>query len=339
METLLASYGLDTCAFRGLLSTTNSLIAGSAALYALFKERGLDPEFVPGDLDIWVEDTRDLIALRGSYEQRGNLYRFSNFLLQQGYNVSTKFQTKHGGDYDQVQHITQIFSFINREHKEVQLIMINQRNIREYIEKYFDLSPCVTWYNAKENRVETLHPETLQHKMFVMPGLEVGAREIARIQKYEARGFSLQEKPCPALLDRDMRENLMELMGQKVFDVIAYEELDLYTFLQETSHHVLLRVGEQFQAFHRTVLCDYLEQHATVMPGFEMIVDTPHKQSLPKGILGLLPYSDYSIYELIPTIVHEEKSIHSVQCYTIDQWLIQEPGALIQLNVSEIILG
>lgn len=334
MESLIASYELNFPAFRDLLSTTNSLVAGSAALYAYFRERGVDPEFVPGDLDIWVEDTRDLVALRGAYEQRGNLYRFSNFLLQQGYNVSSKFQTKHGGDYDQVQHITQIFSFINRQQKEIQLIMITQKNIRDYIEKYFDLSPCVTWWNAKENYMETLRPETLQHKMSVMPQLEVGPRELARIQKYEARGFKLQETPCPAALEQDERANLEFLMGQKAFDVIAYEEVDAYAFLNESSYHILLQVCDQLQAFHRTTLCDYMKERSTTVPDMGIVVDTPNRQSLPSDILNIMPYSDYSIYELVPFLTEEGKSIYTVQCYTIDQWLHSSPGAIVNISLS-----
>jgi hypothetical protein len=334
MESLISSYGLDFPAFRDLLSTTNSLVAGSAALYAYFQEHGVDPGFVPGDLDIWIEDTRDLIALHGAYEQRGNLYRFSNFLLQQGYNVSSKFQTKHGGDYDQVQHITQIFSFINRQQKEIQLIMITQKNIRDYIEKYFDLSPCVTWWNALENRMKTLSTETLQHKMYVMPQLEVGPRELARIQKYEARGFKLQEKPCPAALEADTRVNMNMLAGQKAFDVIAYEEVDAYEFLNESSYHILLQVCDQLQAFHRTTLYDYMKERTTAVPGMGLVVDTPHRQSLPSEILNIMPYSDYSIYELVPFFTENGKSIYTVQCYTIDQWLHSSPGAIIDISLS-----
>uniref|UniRef100_A0A6C0KTW8 Uncharacterized protein n=1 Tax=viral metagenome TaxID=1070528 RepID=A0A6C0KTW8_9ZZZZ len=334
MESLISSYGLDFPAFRTLLSTTNSLVAGSAALYAYFKEHGVDPQFVPGDLDIWMEDNHDLIALHGSYEQRGNLYRFTNFLLQQGYNVTTKFEVNHDGDYSKVHHISQIFSFMNSDQKEIQLILLNYRKLKEYVQQYFDLSPCMTWWNAKENQMETIHPDTIEHKMHIMSDLEVGSRQLARIQKYEARGFCLQEKPCPAVLERDMRENANMLTGQKAFDVIAYEELDASAFLKESSYHILLQVSDQLQAFHRKTLCDYMQERATRIPGMGVVVDTPNRQSLPSDILNVMPYSDYSIYELVPFVTEREKSIYTVQCYTVDQWLRHAPGALIDVGFS-----
>jgi hypothetical protein len=334
MESLVSSYGLDFPAFRALLSTTNSLVAGSSALYAYFQQHGIDPGFVPGDLDIWVEDTHDLIALRGSYEQRGNLYRFSNFLLQQGYNVSTKFQTKHGGEYNQVHHITQIFSFINRDLQEIQLILLNYRKLKEYVQNYFDLSPCMTWWNAKDNVMETVYPETIEHKMHLMPQLEVGPRELERIQKYDARGFRLQEMPCPSALDADNRAHITMLKGQKAFDVIAYEEVDAYEFLKESTYHILLQVSDQLQAFHRKTLHDYMQERLTEVPGMGIVVDTPNRQSLPHEILNIIPYSDYTIYELIPFITEQGKSIYTVQCYTIDQWLHASPGAVIDVGFS-----
>jgi len=337
MESFVTSYGLPFAAFQELLQTTNSVVAGSAALALYLAENGIDPGYEPGDMDIWVEDTQQLVAARGNYVQYGNLYLFTNFLIKNNFNLSTKFEPKE--DYETLHNITNILSFVNREGKEIQVIMMKECDIHNYIFHNFDLTPCMTWWNARENVFESMWPgETLQKEMYYQLSHEMNEREIARIEKYKERGFQLLEKPCPAIGRRDTRFDLGCLAGQTAFDLFAYEEVDCVTFLQ-SSWHVLLRVGEQFQAFHRTTLHDYLKGHVCHHHYLQELYDTPHKQTILHASMTWVNWSDYSIVELVPayTIPYENttKSIYECHFYTIKDWKERRAGLILTIPSKE----
>jgi len=323
MEAFITSYGLPFAPFQELLQTTNSMVAGSAALALYLKQHGIDPGFEPGDMDIWVEDTQQLVAARGAYVQHGNVYLFTNFLIQNGFNVTSKFEPKEES-YEKLNLITQIFSFVNREGKEIQVILMKERDICQYIYHYFDLSACVTWWNARDNLFETMCPEeTLRKEMYYQLSNEITERETARIEKYKSRGFRLLETPCPAIGQRDMRTDLSCFAGLTAFDLFEYEEVDCLKFL-ESSWHILVRVGEQFQAFHRTQLYDYLKSHMCHHHYLQELYETPHKQTIMHAATVYINWSDYSIVELVPayTIPFENttKSIYECHFYTVEQW-------------------
>ena len=329
MENFIESYHLPFGPFQELVKSANCLVAGSAALALYLKQYGIEPGFTPGDMDIWAEDTQELVASRGTYEQHGNLYLFSNFLIQNGFNVTMKCDPKEN-DYENFHNITHILSFINRDGKKIQLILLRETNIFNYIYDNFDLSPCMSWWNSYNNTFQTLWPEeTLRKDMYYYSTREITGREIERIEKYKERGFRLVDLPCPAVGRRDMRTDLSCLTGQTAFDLFAYEDVDCAEFLKDSSWNVLIRVGQQFQAFHRTTLTNYLNDHMSEFQG-EMLYDTPFKQTILYPVTVWLAWSDYSIFELLPNYTihdgHTVKSVHACHLYTVEQWAARQPG-------------
>lgn len=353
MEAFIGSYALPYEPFRELMRTTNALVAGSAALSLYLQQEG-QAGFEPGDLDIWVEDTRQLVASSGAYQQFGNRYLFINFLIKNGYNVVCKYEPK--AEYESLR-IREILSFVNRERK-VQVILLAEKDLKGYMRE-FDLSVCMSWWDARTERCETLWPETLGREMFIggsaashashangclSGGLSGGLdashalRQISRIQKYEERGFRLIERPCPAMGKRDGLVGLEELAG-KAFDTISYEEVDCAEFLR-SSWHVLLRVGEQFHAFHRNDLAAYLEKHSVHHPHIGKLYDTPHKQTITESAKGWLQWSDYAIVVLTHgqtvDIGNHSKSLHECCFYTVEEWTTDgAPGVICEVPSLE----
>lgn len=329
MEAFLESYRIPFAPFQELVNATNSLVAGSAALALYLQQHGVDPGFTPGDMDIWAEDTQELVAARGAYQQHGNLYLFSNFLIQNGFNVTMKCDPRET-DYENLHRITHILSFVNRDGKTIQLILLQEKNLFHYIQDNFDLTPCMTWWNSDNNTFETtLESETLRKDMCFYPTRDITEREVERIEKYKARGFRLVNLPCPSIYDCDVRADVSCLTGQPAFDLFAYEDVDSGAFLQDSSWHILIRVGEQFQAFHRTALLDYLKGHMSEFQG-ERLYETPFKQTIPHSALVWIEWSDYSIMELVPQYTvqdgHTVRSIHECFLYTVKQWEERRPG-------------
>jgi hypothetical protein len=329
MEAFLESYRIPFAPFQELVNATNSLVAGSAALALYLQQHGVDPGFTPGDMDIWAEDTQELVGAAGAYQQHGNLYLFSNFLIQNGFNVTMKCDPRET-DYENLHSITHILSFVNREGKTIQLILLQQKNLFHYIQDNFDLTPCMTWWNSDNNTFETtLERETLRKDMCFYPTRDITEREMERIEKYKARGFRLVNLPCPSIYDCDARANVSCLTGQSAFDLFAYDDVDSGAFLQDSSWHMLIRVGEQFQAFHRTALLDYLKGHMSEFQG-ERLYETPFKQTIPHSALAWIEWSDYSIMELVPQYTvqdgHTVRSVHECFLYTVKQWEERRPG-------------
>ena len=188
----------------------------------------------------------------------------------------------------------------------------------------------MSWWNPESNAFDTLWPEeTLRKEMYYYPSREINGREIERIEKYKERGFRLIERPCPAIGHQDMRTDLSCLAGQSAFDLFTYEEVDCAAFLKASSWNILIRVGEQFQAFHRTALIEYLKGHSTEFEG-EMLYETPFKQTIYHPAIVWMAWSDYSIIQLVPcSTLHSGdsiKSIHTCRFYTVKDWATQSPG-------------
>jgi hypothetical protein len=338
MESFIESYGLPFHAFREIMAETESLVAGSAALALYLQQEGIDPGFVPGDLDIWVRCTIELISRDGSQRRPAAMNSMSLFLIQHGYNLTTKFEPQNNEDYDQLHNIVTILSFVKQD-KEIQIIVVNQPDLLLYIQVHFDLSICKTWWDVAENCFKTHLPSSTRRKDMHFHTDVIGAREEARIQKYRDRGFILAEVPCHILVAQDMRQSVDYLSDTTAFDVIAYEDVNAAEFLRQSSYHILLQMGEQLHAFHRNTLCEYLRAHQTHLHPVGDIVDTPHKLSLVSDILDIIPYSDYSVFVLVHAYDFQEKSIYSVRCYSLDDWFVDDPVCSIDPPSAEVVFA
>ena len=353
MESFLADYDIDFPRFQHLLQKTPSLLAGSAALALYLKENGIDPGYEPGDMDIWVLE----------YDVSGTMMEtlFRHFLFEFGYYFQNVFENEenNNGQYDfqnfTTNHIIKVLSFINDRQKKIQLIVIRIQPLKEYIRHAFDLSACVTWWNAQNNTFETLSPLTLQRNIYISsPYLQ--EQEVAdnrskklekRLQKYIDRGFTLCEPPCPALHHIDDRLALQNescsLRGMTAFDLFAYDDVDICKFLQ-SSWHIIVKAGDTFQAFHRKTLFDYMGTRRSELLVVGDIYDTPNNQTITSRARDTLLYSDFSIYELCPdysvtVFPASQKSLFTLRCYSITEWEEGRPGDVFSPTEYSPILG
>jgi hypothetical protein len=328
MESFLSEYHLPFQDVQDLLRNTNALIAGSAALALYLRQEGIDPGFEPADIDIWAEDTNDLVATQGSYVQRGNFYRFSNFLIKHNYNIVCNAQPEHV-EYQDIHCITHILSFVHPTGKKIQVILLRTYDLKTYIVNNFDLSACMSWWNAKDNRFETRYPQQTNQKEMYYSSTIINPRETERINKYVQRGFKLLESPCPYMTAIDSHELVEALQGQPAFDVIAYDEMDAAKFLMASSWNVLVCIGKQFQAFNRKTLYEYLTAHKYSHFELHEIYDTPYKQSISHDARAWISWSDYSIIELRPAytvqVRNDVKSVFDCNFYTTRQWITNSP--------------
>lgn len=324
MQSFIESYGLPFQGFRQLLTETNSLVAGSAALALYLKQEGVDPGFTPSDLDIWVEETHDTWHANGRVDVLANSTKFTIFLVKHGYNLTTKFDSSINDNYyAKMSDVKHIFSFINDDHKEIQVIMLRCQNLVSYIQHYFDLTACISWWVARDNVFRNSFPGlTCKREIHVLPNFAKEERTLARVEKYKKRGFTVREVPCPALSRCDIYQNIDKLEEENAFDVFAYDDVNAAEFLRQSTFHVLLRIGKQFYAYHRNTIVQYLREHTYESADYGKLCELPHKQLIPYEVLQFLPYSDYSIIELKQVI----DNLYYPEYYTTDQWAHQTPG-------------
>jgi hypothetical protein len=324
MEEFITSYKIPFEDFRTLMTETNALMAGSAALALYLKQEGVDPGFEPNDLDIWVEETHDTWLSSGRVNELANDWKFALFLVKHGYDLTTKYDsTVNAHYYNTMTDIKHIFHFINSDGKKVQVIMIRDSNPVQYIQRHFDLTACMSWWNSIDNVFRTSFPGlTCKKEIQILPGFSKEERTLKRVEKYIARGFIIRESPCPALRMRDPHDNMRFLENIIAFDVFAYDDVNAVEFLRQSSYHVLLHVGDQFHAYHRKQLCDYLKEHIQEHPDCGDVCELPHKQQVQQSILQILPYSDYSIISLKQII----DNLYDLEYYTTAQWAAKTPG-------------
>jgi hypothetical protein len=201
--------------------------------------------------------------------------------------------------------------------------MVRESNLVQYIQYHFDLTACMSWWNAEENVFRNSFPGlTCNKEIQILPRFTTQERTLKRVEKYKERGFTIHETPCEALRIRDPHEKIEELQGTNAFDVFAYEDVDAAAFLRQSSYHVLLRMGDQFHAYHRKLLHNYLKEHTRDDNEYGGLCELPHKQRIPHSILQLLPYSDYSIISLTQVI----DNLYTCEYYTTSQWSVKIPG-------------
>lgn len=326
MESFITSYGLPYDGFRNLLIETGSTVAGSAALALYMKQEGVYPGFEPNDIDIWVHETHDTWYSNGRVDQLANSTKFTIFLVKHGYNLTTKFDNSINDNYyATLSNVKHIFSFVNANHKVIQVVLIREQNVVQYIQNHFDLSACITWWSPPQNTFYNSYPEqTIKKEIYVLPSFANEERTLTRVEKYKARGFTVQEQPCQALTIRDPLEHMSAIEHMTAFDVFAYDDVKIGEFLRQSSYHILLYIGEQFHAYHRKHLEKYLQEHACEHPEYGSLCELPHKQLIPYSILQILPYSDYSIIKLKQVI----DLLYYPEYYTTAQWEAKTPAQI-----------
>jgi len=337
MQPYIESYGIPFDSFQKLVSFSESIVSGSAALQLYLQQEGIEAGFEANDIDIYVPQTCDVAAFVSLLGESG----YEQVDIKHSYPVD-KYDTLHG--------IGQVITLANQERK-IQLIQVlGVRRLLTWMFETFDLSCCTSWWSPVANRFHTLYPaETKERQMFhtsynavrlrTYPGIE-GMHPLykvfhERVLKYTARGFTLlEEAPVPLNNVRrqmDMYDLHMDrptrLTGQKAFDVWAYEEVDCGEFLLQSMNNMLVYVGTQYYAFQRQSLAIYMREHSHSVPQLDKVYSTPYHQSVPGRAMQYFENYYDPIVELVPAFTVQSSewqprdiSMFTVQFYTLPEW-------------------
>lgn len=330
MNAFATQYGLNFAEFRQLLTHSPYLVAGSSALANYLAQEGQDPGFTPNDMDIWIEGPVGVYyATDRSYLCHPPVATMTQFLLRSGYQIQDQVESKLDEPYHQsLNRIQRVFYFQHpQQNTHVQLILVQSQNLLHYIYQHFDLSICMSWYNADQDKFQTVFPEDTLGRVLLVMRNEDKPRTQDRIRKYMERGFKQEEEPPITNLEKDERDILYsedpwELRDKTAFDCIELEDRPVVEFLKESPWHILLKSGETYYAFHRQRLLDCMKKKRITVKKYGDLFDTPFNQSLNEIQLESLRYSDFSIYELTPSYsltlddVHQ-KSVFDLHCYSI----------------------
>lgn len=328
MDAFIQSYTMDFPSFQEVLQYSNAYIAGSAALCLYLQENGM-PSYEPDDMDIFLNGSTDILIA---------------YLTENGYVKTSEHDLVN--KYSTMDYVSCIESF-KKDDKKIQIVALHKsQNVTEYISCQFDLSVCATWWDPIENQMVTLNPEyTSKRKMYLN---NVIARNYfnmteklqKRIKKYIERGFKYIVIPGENMRiyeKKDCRKNLIQsvLTGTTSFDVCGYEDVNSVIFLQQSAWNILIKTGEQLQAFHRNVLVTYMVDHSHALTTEEMVFSTPTQQCVYGESLKMLLHGDYSIFELSYPATHTDKkresqTVYSIKCYTVDQWNEGVPGEIVR---------
>jgi hypothetical protein len=350
MESLITSYGINYLPFHLTINSLDGLVAGSSALAAYLTQEGIDPGFKPNDLDIFVpghlehvRDTRGQIVA-GQFVIK-SLQTMKNFLSVYGFTENDKFGSideLNDSYYSSLKNIQKVTSFTNKDGKEIQIIVISSYNIIDHISKDFDLSACISWWDANSNTFKTMDPVTTKRKEMYMMRVadtdELHAKNKARAEKYIARGFKLIERPCPFIDMRDPRDQLSnkKFNDIEVMDIFTLDEHSIRDYLQKSDWNIVLKSGEAYYAFNRKDLMDYMKKKTSNIGRIGQVCETPFNQCITVEGYHQLRYADYSIYELknaysVPTYGGRVKSLFHLSCYSIQEWIDGHEGGLISM--------
>jgi hypothetical protein len=349
MEEFITSYGINFEHFRSAMDVESVLVAGSVALAGFLKQEGIDPGFQPNDLDIFIYGCpapftdSDGKVVRGKYKLR-MLEVVMDLMQEWGFKANDKF-AGDGRDNTYMlglNRIQKILSFTNGAGKEIQVIVLNNPVILDYIETNFDLSACASWWNPKTNTFETFDPYyTRRKEIYIMrdsTNEDRRLKDMARIEKYVARGFKHIDIPCPYIDKPDARiiaDSITKFDNLTAYDIFTLEDIPLKSFIEGSSWNIVLKSGDNYYAFNRKQLQEYMLKTCSFMESTgESFFDTPFNQSINIKSYCSLIYSDFTIYELKSshTVTVEDgkqKSLFFLYCYNVEQWIIGKPGKIV----------
>ena len=196
-----ASYNIDASTLQGFRNTilqTGAIVTGSFALANYLKQEGMNLLFEPSDMDIFISE-----SCEKKYVQLLDFLRTFGFENTNKHNDYTDdpadyvYGHAYYGTYcKSLESIDRVVTFANSDKKLIQIIVVKSDDMKEYIKTNFDLSVCITWWDAETNTFQTMMPEvTKRYEMCVMryniPFLKLNAR----IEKYRTRGFKVVDKP------------------------------------------------------------------------------------------------------------------------------------------------
>lgn len=352
-QSIASSFHLPPASLRKLLLTNDTMMAGPAALTGYLQQNG-KAGFDAPRMDIWIDGRhpRWMQSLLATQPHLSTHHRFTSFLEKNNYVNMDKIHILLGEVPNTVpihnanEGITSILQFSHPLGKVIRLLFLDGCVRPDAVIKHAEFNVDNSWYDHNTDIFHSHSPSILHKHIYGCPRDEFipSMESLADYQRihlefYLSIGFILGKEDCKALEERDPRIMTGSILrGVKAFDVCAYEEVDAVEFLDSSYWNILLKTGDQFQAFDRAVLYDYMMSHQTyVMIGDENVIlyDTPLKQSVSHHAVDSFLWSDYSIIELIPSAIidvnDQPKSIMNVHFYKVAQWNQGIPGYSVSL--------
>jgi hypothetical protein len=358
MDSIITSYGIAFPGFRQLLRDLDGVVAGSAALAGYLKQEGIEYNYQPNDLDIFIPD-----IIQQDVDERGytiddkchieSLDTMKEFLASYGYIENDKFDKTitHpwlSPDYGNINNILKVTSFNNRNNKEIQVIIINTNNIMQYINTDFDLSICISWWDSNKNCFKTMNPDTTKRKeMYFVKNINISdmnENDRMRFEKYISRGFTLINKPCPFTNYPDPRELLLDAKFSdiEVTDIFTLDDYPIRDYLEKSEWNIVLKAGNTYYGFERRTLMDFMNTKSVRIARIGTFYQTPLNQCISLEAFNKLRYSDYSIYELknaysVPNNRGGVYSLFHMHCYSIKDWVENSEGTKISIPPQSIL--
>ena len=327
MEQLITSYGVDFITFKLIIKRRAFIITGGVALASYLKQEEIDYDFNSHTIDIFVQE-----------HCIDDIDELSHFLISQGFTVTYKY-LDHG-----CVNRPYITMFTKNE-KYIRLISVDCTNLKQYIIDAFDLSICITWWDADKNIFETLTPEYTKRKEMYIMYTSIESPETyldIRIELYTCRGFTLIASPRRIINCADSREAMRQCSSDATwqditaYDIISLEEYNIKDFLLASPNNIILKSGERYYAFDCYILVKYMwHKLCYINDTLYNMCETPLSQCVTKKAVDAMLYADYTIYEItgaykVRNYKDEMKTIYNLHCYSVDQWINGRAGVIIQ---------
>lgn len=186
---------LDYIKFIYFLRDNRVLLTGSAALYFYLLQEKIQPNFKHNDIDIFI-------ASRRISDYRNQFDIFSEF------EIENKIQEENQLDLEYKYYDNNKIIFVENyirtsDNKKIQFIFCNASDIKQYIKDEFDFTVCMTWYDAKKNKFETVHKDTKNMISYINKNKKNINKN--RLNKYLSRGFNIIDTSIYKILCDDNR--------------------------------------------------------------------------------------------------------------------------------------
>jgi hypothetical protein len=173
--------GINYRKFINFMKDERILLTGSTALYFYLLQEGIEPNFQPNDLDIFISSYKTRI--RDDFQIVFSGYNLINNRTRV---INSEYEFKESY-YKNMDKNFVVQNYKNSEDKKVQIIMSEFGNIKKYIRAQFDLTVCMCWFNPKTEKFESAYEET--KNMIMIINKENINQD--RLSKYYSRGFMI----------------------------------------------------------------------------------------------------------------------------------------------------
>ena len=109
------------------------------------------------------------------------------------------------------------------------------------------------------------------------------------------------------------------------YDMMTLEDIPLSDFLLRSPSNIVIKVREQYYAFDRKMLVDYMVGKRVFVSDWVEIFETPYRQYLSGANMNLIRSDVFRIYELCDESSVPFRggmvSIYDVKAFTVKMWI------------------